>query len=51
MNRSRGSQELAIRTDIDVPLRVVGEFATREHAMWWPMPWAARAPGAAGMAR
>src|SRR5262249_27022883 len=33
MNRSRGSQELAIRTDIDVSLSVVGEFVTGEHAI------------------
>src|ERR1700727_3183747 len=37
---SRGSQEPAIGTDIDVPLRVISEVATREDAIsrWIPFP-------------
>ena len=33
MDCSRGSQQLAIGTDIDLPLSVVCEFATGEHAL------------------
>src|ERR1700757_3031132 len=40
MNRSRSSQELAIGADIDVPLSIVSEFATGEHAIkrWMSFP-------------
>ena len=40
MDRSRGSQELAIGTDIDVPLSVVAEVAPGERAIrrWISFP-------------
>src|ERR1700731_2999770 len=40
MDCSRGSQEPAIGTDIDIPLRVISEVATGEHAIsrWIPFP-------------
>jgi chaperonin GroEL len=48
MDRSRGSQQLAIGTDIDVPLSLVREFATGEHAIrrWISFPHGDILPGA-----